>query len=227
LPFLFIYLRDIAPHKPPLSYPTYFNWEIGDSLLEKISELLIQKNERNLKKQLVEPIIVRDSIAHPRLYLIKQAMRSDSSFSKPRAKLSLGAELRPKALLRKLKGSVRTKTLRLPLVASWNKNLNAVTCVLVLHRFLNLLEIMHENPCAWVGNLIVQNEPVGFFINIDKTRLSVSMATLTTAFFQSLSQNNQQRVSKRLGRDSSSYLHKALLASDLGEGLSKTLIVSY
>ena len=141
MPALFIWLRDIAPHKPPLSYPTYFNWKIGDSLLEKIFELLIQKTERRLKEQPVELTIVRDSVTHPRLDLIKQAMRSDLSFGTPRAELSRGAERTPKALLRKLKGSERTKTLRLPLISSWISYPNAVTCVLVLHPFHNLLEI--------------------------------------------------------------------------------------
>ena len=88
--------RDVAPHDPPLLYPTYFHWNIGDALSEKITRLLIQKTEKRLKEQLIELTIVRDSVAYPRLYLVKQAMRSDLSYCRPRAKLSPGAELRKK-----------------------------------------------------------------------------------------------------------------------------------
>ena len=212
------WFRDITPHTPPLPYPTYFNWNIGDPLSGKISKLLIQRNERCLKEQLVELTIVRDSVAHPRLYLIKQPMHSDFSFSKPQAELSRGAELRPKALLRKLKGSERTKSLRLPLVSSWISYPDAVTCVLVLHRFLNLLERKYGNPYAWVGNFFVRNDPAGFFKDTDKTRLSVSMGEWAAAFFESLSQDDQQRVRKRLGRNFSTYLHKALPRLRFGRG---------
>ena len=185
------WFRDVAPYKPPLPYPTYFNWNIGDSLSGKISKLLIQRNERSLKEQLVELTIVRDSVAHPRLYLIKQAMHSDFSFSKPRAELLRGAELRHKALRRKLKGSERTKSLRLPLVSSWIGYPDAVICVLVLYRFLNLLERKYGNPYAWVGNLFVRNNPTGFFKDTEETKLCVSMGEWVAAFFESLSQDDQ------------------------------------
>ena len=133
------------------------------------------KNERSLKEQLVELTIVRDSVAHPRLYLVKQAMHSDFSFSKPRAELLRGAELRHKAFRRKLKGSERTKSLRLPLVSSWIGYPDAVICVLVLYRFLNLLERKYGNPYAWVGNFFVRNNPTGFFKDTEETKLCVSM----------------------------------------------------
>lgn len=212
------WLRDIAPDRQPLPYPTYFNWKIGDSLSHKVSSLLAQNNEKRLREQLVELTIVRDSVAHPRLYLIKRTMRSDLSFSKPRAELSRGAELRDKASSRKLKGSERTKSLRLPLVSSWISYPDAVTCVLVLHRFLNLLERKYGNPYAWVGNFFVRNDPAGFFKDTDKTRLSVSMENWAAAFFESLSQDDQQRVRKRLGRNFSPYLHKPLPRLRFGRG---------
>lgn len=204
------WLRDVAPHDSPFPYPTYFNWKVGEALSQKITKILIQKNEMRLKEQLIELTIVRDSVAHPRLYLVKQAMRADLSYCSPRAELSPGADLRPKALLRKLKGSERTKALRLPLVSSWISYPDAVICVLVLHRFLNLLERKYGNPYAWVGNFFVRNDPAGFFKDTDKTRLSVSMGKWAVAFFESLSQDDQQRVRKRLGRNFSTYLHKAL-----------------
>lgn len=169
---------------------------------------MIQKNERSLKEQLVELTIVRDSVAHPRLYLIKQAMHSDFSFNKPRAELSRGAELRPKALRRKLKGSERTKSLRLPLVSSWISYPDAVICVLVLYRFLNLLERKYGNPYAWVGNFFIRNNPTGFFKDTEETKLCVSMGEWVAAFFESLLQDDQKQVRKRLGTSFSMYLHK-------------------
>jgi hypothetical protein len=212
------WLRDVAPHDSPLPYPTYFNWKVGEALSRKITKLLIQKNEMRLKEQLIELTIVRDSVAHPRLYLVKQTMRADLSYCSPRAELSPGADLRAKALQRKLKGSERTKALRLPLVSSWISYPDAVTCVLVLHRFLNLLEQKYRNPYAWVGNFFVRNDPAGFFKDTDKTRLSVSMEEWAVAFFESLSQDDQQRVRKRLGRNFSTYLHKALPRLRFGRG---------
>lgn len=185
---------------------------------------MIQKNERSLKEQLVELTIVRDSVAHPRLYLIKQAMHSDFSFNKPRAELSRGAELRPKALRSKLKGSERTKSLRLPLVSSWISYPDAVVCALVLHRFLNLLEIKYGNPYEWVGHFSIRNEPSGFFKDSTKTWLTLSMDEWVRAFFYSLSQDDQDRVRKRLGRDFSKYLQKILPRPRIGGGTLSDVI---
>jgi|CXWL01.1.fsa_nt_gi hypothetical protein len=212
------WFRDVAPQNPPLPHPTYFNWAIGDALSEKIARLLIKKTEKRLKEQLIELTIVRDSVAHPRLYLIKQAMRSDLSFGKPRAEISRGAELRPKALRRKLKGSERTKSLQLPLVSNWISYPDAVTCVLVLHRFLNLLEAKYGNPYAWVGRFHIRNTPAGFFKDESESGLSLSMEEWVTAFFHSLSHDDQVRVKKRLGKDYSKYLHKALPRRRFGKG---------
>jgi hypothetical protein len=218
------WLRDIEPHDPPLSYPTYFNWKIGDSLSKKIENLLVQKNEKRLKEQLIELTIVRDSVAHPRLYLVKQAIRSDLSFGRARAQLSPGETLRQKAETRKLKTSERTKLLRLPLVSSWISYPDAVTCILVMHRFLNLLEGKCGNPYAWVGHFFIRNIPVGFFPNTDNRILSVSMQEWATTFFQSLSQEDQQRVKKRLGRDFPKYLCKPLPRIKYGRGTASDIV---
>ena len=218
------WLREVARHDSPLPYPTYFNWKVGDALSEKITKLLIQKNEKRLKEQLIELTIVRDSVAHPRLYLVKQAKRSDLSFCRPHAELSPGAELRSKALKSKLKGSERTKSLRLPFVPSWISYPDAVVCVLVLHRFLNLLEIKYGNPYAWVGHFSIRNEPSGFFKDSTKTRLALSMDEWVRAFFYSLSQDDQDRVRKRLGRDFSKYLQKILPRPRIGLGTLSDVI---
>lgn len=212
------WLRDITLHTPTLPYPTYFNWKTGDPLPEKITKLLIQKNERRLKEQLIELTIVRDSVAHPRLYLVKQAMRSDLSFSIQRAELSSDTKLRNKAKDRKLNGSERTKSLRLPFVPSWISYPDAVTCVLVLHRFLNLLEAKYGNPYAWVGRFYIRNTPVGFFNGENRPGLSLSMEEWVSAFFHSLSHDDQVRVKKKLGKGYSKYLHKSLPRLRFGKG---------
>lgn len=216
--------RDLAKHDPPLPHPTYFNWKIGDPLSEKISKILVQRNEKRLKEQLIALTIVRDSVAHPRFYVIRQAMRADFSFSRPRAELSLGAELRPKALQRKLKRSEQTKSLRLPLVPTWISYPDAVTCVLVLHRFLNLLERKYGNPYAWVGRFCIRNEPAKFFNHTNKTILSIPMEEWANAFFASLSQDDQGRVKKKLGKDFSKYLHKSLPRLRFGKGTVSDIV---
>ena len=145
-------------------------------------------------------------------------MRSDLSYCRPRAELSPGAELKRKALMRKLKGSERTKSLRLPLVSNWISYPDAVTCVLVLHRFLNLLEAKYGNPYAWVGRFYIRNTPAEFFKDKSKPRLSLSIEEWVTAFFHSLSHDDQVRVKKRLGKDYSRYLHKSLPRLRFGKG---------
>lgn len=220
------WLRDIAPHQSPLPYPTYFNWKISDSLSEKVSTLLIQRNERRLKEQLVELTIVRDSVAHPKLYSIRRTMRANLSYSRPNAALASGAKLDQKALQRKLKSSERTKSLRLPLVPSWISYPDAVAGILVLHRFLNLLERKYGNPYAWMGQFFVRDEPLGFFRNGDRTKLMVSMQEWAKAFFYSLSQDDQQRIRKKLGRDFFKYLHKGLPRLRYGKGTVTDIVRS-
>ncbi len=212
------WLRDIVPHNPPLPYPTYFNWEIGSSLFHKIERLLIQRKERRLREQLIELTIARDSVAHPKLYFIRQAIRADLSFSTAHAALSPGAEHRQKALDRKLKRSEHTKSLRLPLVPSWISYPDAVVCLLVLHRFLNLLEAKYGNPYAWVGHFNIRNEPAGFFADNTRPRLSVSMEDWTNAFFRSLSEDDQRRAIRRLRGNVSQYLRKPSPHLRLGKG---------
>ena len=49
------WLRDVAPYDSPLPYPTYFNWQVGDALSQKITKLLIQK-KRNAAQRTVDRI---------------------------------------------------------------------------------------------------------------------------------------------------------------------------
>jgi hypothetical protein len=205
------YFRDVYPHKPPLPHTPYFNWKIRDSLSGKIEKLLIKRNERRLREQLIEITIMRDSVAHPKLY--------DLSFGRQSAQLSAGAEHREKALRRKLKRSERTKSLRLPLVPTWISYPDVVVCALVLNRFLNLLEATYGNPYAWVGGFSVRNEPAGFFKDWgDKTRRNISMEEWVQGLFDSLSPADQARVNKRLGANVARYIRKRQSHHRIGKG---------
>jgi hypothetical protein len=157
------YFRDYAPHDPPLPYTPYFKWTIGDALYTKIDCLLTSRNDKRLREQLVEITIVRDSVAHLKIYTFKEKIRQDYSFGRSSAILPQGEAHRQKALTRKRVRSERTRLLALPLVPTWISYGDAVTCVMVLNRFLNLLERKYGNPYAWVGGFFVRNDPGGFF----------------------------------------------------------------
>ena len=213
------YLRDLRPHRPPLPHTPYFNWRIGDYLPAKIERLLIKRTEKRLREQLIEVTIMRDSVAHPKLYLIRHLMRPDYSVTRQKVKLSDGADHRPKALQRKLKRSERTKCLRLPLVPNWISYPDIVVCILVLNRFLILLEEKYQNPYAWVGGFSARNYPPNFFHGWgDKTRRSISLEEWTTAFFNSLSEADKKAVQKRLGAEASKYIEKRQLVPKMGKG---------
>jgi len=205
------YLRDYAPNKPPLPYTPYFNWKIGDSLSFKVERLLTRRNEITLKKQLLELTVLRDSIAHPKLYVVREIIRSDLSFGRSTARLPVGELHQPKALKSKLARSERTRCLRFPLVPTWISYKEAVMCIMVANRFLNLLERKYGNPYAWVGGFSLKNEPAGFFTNWGTTRRrSIPFDEWTRAFFNSLSSADQELVEKRLGGNITNYLHKSL-----------------
>lgn len=212
------YLRDETPHKPPLPHTPYFNWRIDDSLNTKIENLLIKRTEKRLKEQLIELTSMRDSVAHPKVYRIRHLMRPDYSVTKQKAKL-FGAVHRQKTLKRKLTRSERTRSLRLPLVPTWISYPDLVAGILVLNRFLNLLEQTYGNPYAWVGGFSVRNEPPGFFHGWgDKTRRHIPLEEWTRAFFDSLSHADQQKVENSLGTEASKYIHKRQSHPKIGKG---------
>lgn len=202
------YLRDIFRHKPPLPHtPYFFDWKIDDSLYTKIDRLLIRRTEKRLKEQLIELTIMRDSVAHPKLYFIRQLMRPDYSVTEQKAKLFGGASHKPKTLKRKLKRAERTAALRLPLVPTWISYPDIVVSILVLTRFLNLMEEKYGNPFAWVGGFSVRNDPAGFFHGWgDQTRRSISMGEWAQAFFDSLAPGDRENVQKRLGTEVDKYI---------------------
>jgi len=139
------YLRDIHPHSPPLRYTPYFNWKIADYLPKKIFSLLIKRNEKRLNEQLLELTTIRDCIIHPKVYAIKETFGSDDKLKTRRGELAPGSELKQKAIQHKRKRSENSKLLKLPFVPTWISYPDAVLCVLVLHRFLNLLKQRYGN----------------------------------------------------------------------------------
>ena len=113
------YLRDHAPHDPLLPHTPYFEWEIGVYLPTKIENLLMRPREKKLKEQLLEITIVRNSVAHPKFYIVKDTWRKNDSWGKSSATLSPGVKHRDKAKERKRARSERTKLLALPIVSTW------------------------------------------------------------------------------------------------------------
>jgi len=213
------YLRDLMLHNPPLPYTPYFNWNIGDSLSEKIKSLLFKRNERRLREQLIEMTAMRDSVAHPKLYLIKEIIKPDMSITKQKANISLGAEHRAKTLTRKLKRSERTRSLHLPLVPTWISYPDVVLCALVLNRFLTLLKRRYGNPYAWVGGFSVRNVPAGFFKDWgDRTRRLLPMSEWVKGLYNSLSNEDQLRLCKRLGSNVGRYLREHQPRVRIGKG---------
>jgi hypothetical protein len=170
------YLRDVARSKPALPHTPYFNWTTGDYLYNKIDRLLIRRNEKRLRDQIIELTVMRDSIAHPQLYLIRQLLRPDFTTSKQKAKTT-DWQHRDKALKRKLKRSERTLSLRLPLVPTWISYPDIVVSILVLTRFFNLLEEKYGRYYSMIGKFFARNNPAGFFAGwAERDRKSITLA---------------------------------------------------
>jgi len=203
------WLRDIIVERPPLPHTPYFNWGIDDFLTTKIERLLHRPSEKLLRGQLLELTSMRDSVAHPKLYLVEQLMRSDFGVIEQKAKLAAGVKHRQKTIARKLKRSERTVSLRLPLVATWISYVDMVLCVLVINRFLNLLQEKYDHY-AWLGGFSVQNKPTEFFQDWsgNTTRKSILLEEWAQAFFGSLAPADQQSVQKRLRTTPSKYIQK-------------------
>lgn len=152
---------------------------------------------------------MRDSVAHPKLYLIREVIRPDLSIAKLKAIISPGVEHRPKARDRKLKRSERTRLLRFPLVPTWISYPDVVLCVVVLNRFLSVLEERYGNPYAWVGSFSVRNDPADFFKDWGgRTRRLLSMGEWVKGLYNSLSKEDQLRLCKRLGGSIKTYVRE-------------------
>jgi hypothetical protein len=205
------YLRDVATHKPPLPYTPYFNnWNFGDDLATKLRQLLISPKETRLLTQLIEMTVCRDAIVHPKFYTITHSWGDDFRDSTVRAKLPVGVTHRDKTIKNKSQRGEFSKLLKLPLVPTWISYVDAVVCVLVLHRLLGLLEWRYGNPYAWVGGITAyENETKNLFAawNWQQSHPQ-ELEVWANAFFHSLSDTDQVKVEKRLGGNVKLYVQK-------------------
>ena len=218
------WLCDIVVEQPPLPYAPYFNWEMDNYLTDKIERLLYRPSEQRLKEQLIEMTSVRDCVAHPKLYLVKQLWKPDDTVIEQSPKLATGVKHRHKTISRKMKRSERTASLRLPLVTTWISYVDMVLCVLVINRFVNLL----EEKCDYRGSLgsfSVRNDPADFFRDWGTTtRKSVLLEEWAQAFFDSLAPADQQSVHKRLGTIPSKYIKKRIRATRMIKRVRKGIM---
>jgi hypothetical protein len=201
------YFRDLARYKRPFPHTPYFDWDIDKFLIVKIKKLLIRPSEKRLKQQLLELTAMRDSVAHPKLYLIRELVKPDLSVSKPKATQS-GWKHWDKTAALKLKRSERTQLLRLPLVPTWISYVDMVVCILVMSRFFSALETKYGPWYSMLGGLMARNDPPTFFEGWKSTRKTISLNDWAQAFFNSLSDTDKNTVKKRLGENVSIYVSK-------------------
>ena len=204
------YLRDVAKHNPSSFDSPYFNWafDFDEPLGKKLETFLMHRKERSLLKRLIELTVCRDTVVHPKFYTITYAMNQDLSYKKIKAELAPGVTLREKTKRHKLKRQEFTRLLRLPVVPTWISYVDAVICILVLHRLLNLLEARCGNPYAWVGTMTAyEKETKELFVGWNwKQNHPNKMENWVEAFYNSLSTEDQEKVKRALGNNWSVYL---------------------
>jgi hypothetical protein len=219
------YLRDVAVHKPPLPHTPYFDWTFGDPLSSKLKKLLKRPKEKRLLTQLIELTVCRDSIVHPKFYTVTHSWDADFNDKRLSAKLSPGVTLGNKAIAHKMRRRDFTRMLRLPIVPTWVSYVDAVVCILVLHRLLNLLEWRCGNPYAWVGGITAYEKQTrdlfqGWNWGHSHPR---ELEDWAKAFFQTLSAQDQDKVKKSLGGRLDPYLKKRRSRIRLRGGAKNTL----
>jgi len=217
------YLRDVAKHKKPLPYTPYFNWTFGQALSTKLRKLLIRPNEGRLLTQLIEVTVCRDSIVHPKFYTITHPWNADLTNGRLTARLAPGAELGSKAIQHKMRRRDFTRLLRLPLVPTWVSYVDAVVCILILHRLLNLLESRYGNPYAVVGGITAYRKQTDeLFTGWDWSYAHPDdLQDWVKAFYHTLSPQDQDKVKKNLGGHLAPYLSRKYGSPKKPEFLSK------
>jgi len=202
------YLRDIAPHEPPLPYTPYFAWKIDDVLSTKLQRLLVYPKDSRLLTQLIELTVLRDAIIHPKFHTVTTSWEEDSDNSDVRAKLPPGVGHRPKTEKHKMRRRDFTKLLKLPLIPTWISYRDGVVCVLVLHRVLTLLEWRYGNPWGRIGGITAyERQRKNLFTDWDWQNSSPrELKDWATAFFLSLSPRDQAKLRNRLGGNIQLYL---------------------
>ena len=204
------YLRDVAKHDPPLPYTPYFLWTFGDPLSKKLKGLLISAKDRRLLDQLIELTVCRDSIIHPKFHTITHVLDADHELKKLKAQLPPNTIVRKKESRHKMKRMELTRLLRLPLVPTWVSYVDAILCILVLHRFFNLIEKRYGNPYGWIGGMTAyEREAKNLFTGWNwEDHFPGELNDWVQAFYKSVSANDQERIRKRLGGHVSHYLEK-------------------
>ena len=154
--------------------------------------------------------VCRDAIVHPRFYTITHSWGADFEDSTVRAKLPPGITHWPKAIKNKMQRKEFSKFLKLPLVPTWVSYVDAVVCILVLHRLLGLLERRYGNPYGWVGGITAYPEDTKNLFTGWNWRQSHprELEEWVKAFFDSLSATDQDKVEKRLGGNVKLYIQK-------------------
>lgn len=204
------YFVDLTEWEPPLLHQPYFNWRIDASLVTKITEILNSRKERRLREQLMEVTGIRDTIIHPKLYVIEEVFSSASGLKARTAKLAPGSNHREKVKKRKLAREERTKSLKLPLVPTWLSYADGVLVILVIHRFLNLIKKRYGN-LFWIGSVFLKSRTTGFFKNEEKNHsINSKFEAWVLAFFNSLSNMDRIHVEKVLKSPIKFYLEKTL-----------------
>jgi hypothetical protein len=213
------YLRDVYVHKPPLPYTPYFNWVFDDTLSVKLPKLLKRPREKRLLAQLIEITCCRDWIVHPKFYAVTQSWGADFQDGRLRAMLLPGNKLRFKTIEHKMRRQYFTKILKLPLVPTWVSYVDAVVCILVFHRLLNLLEWRYENYARVGAITAYQRQTKELFAGWNWARsYPRELEDWAKGFFQSLSVTDQNKVKKRLGGRLGPYLKKKPPRPSLGGG---------
>ena len=98
----------------------------------------------------------------------------------------------------------------MPLVPTWLSYVDAVICILVLHRFLNLVESRYGNPYGWIGGMMAyEREAKDLFTGWNwEDHFPSELREWVQAFYKSLSPDDQERIRRRLGGKVSHYLAK-------------------
>jgi hypothetical protein len=127
-----------------------------------------------------------------------------------KAKLPPGVDHQPKTVQHKMQRREFSKILKLPLVPTWLNYVDAVMCILVIYRFLRLLESRYGNPYAWVGGITAyEDQTKPLFTAWDWTRSHPrELEDWAEAFFRSLSLADQAKTEARLGSNIALYTKK-------------------
>jgi hypothetical protein len=175
----------------------------------KLPKLLKKPRDKHLLAQLIEITCCRDSIVHPKFYAVTYSWDADFQDGRLRAMLLPGNKLRSKTIENKMRRQYLTKILKLPLVPTWVSYVDAVVCILVFHRLLNLLEWRYQNY-ARVGDITAyQRQTKELFTGWNWDHgYPHELKDWSKAFFQSLSVTDQDKVKKRLGGRLEPYLKK-------------------